>query len=164
SWTARIPLLSEIANLAVHKVVQFLRMWQYIAYAKIPGDYLEFGVYKGTSFELSMRAAAKFIEKQTPRAPRFFAFDSFEGLSEPDPKSDGSVFSKGEYSATEASFQKTIRKARKGWEVITVKGFYDVSLTDEVKKTHALRRAALVTIDCDLYQPTLAALRFVSPL
>lgn len=164
SFIVRFPFLSEVANMVTWKVLQFLRMWQYTAYAKIPGDYLEFGVFKGASFELSLRAASKFIDKGQPHSPRFFAFDSFEGLSEPDPKWDGTVFVKGEQSATQNKFLKTIKSARKGWQVLIVKGFYDKSLTSEVIQTHSMKKAAIVTIDCDLYQPSLTALRFVTPL
>lgn len=164
SLMVRIPLLSEMCNMVAGKVIQFLRMWQYVSFAKIPGDYLEFGVYKGASFELSLRAASKFMDKRCPESPRFFAFDSFMGLSEPDPQKDGTVFAKGDYTASEERFLRNIKSAARGWEVIRVKGFYDQSLTPEVIQKHSLKVAAFVTIDCDLYQPSLQALRFVTPL
>ena len=160
----RLPLLSEMANMVSWKVIQFLRMWQYVAFARIQGDYLEFGVFQGTSFALSLRAASKFMGKGQPDSPRFFAFDSFEGLSEPDPQKDGNVFSKGDYTSSEKRFLGNIRGAARGWEVITVKGFYDRSLNPEVVQKHSMKAAAFVTIDCDLYQPALQALRFVTPL
>ena len=49
-------------------------------------------------------------------------------------------------------------------DVILVPGFYNKSLTEEVKKKYQLRRAAIVHIDCDLYESTILVLTFVTDL
>ena len=48
--------------------------FQKVQSMQIDGDYLEFGVYQGTSFIL----AARMAEKHSLNAMRYFAFDSFE--------------------------------------------------------------------------------------
>jgi O-methyltransferase len=158
-----VPWVSDICS-AGDKVLAFSRAWQYLEIAKVRGDYLEFGVFRGTSFDLSLRSAAKFVRKGTENAPRFFAFDSFEGLPEPDPERDGDVFSKGEYSNTVDTFRKNTRRASRGWDVRIVPGFFDESLSDETIAEHDLVAAAFVNIDCDIYSSTLTALEFVTPL
>lgn len=41
-------------------------------------------------------------------------------------------------------------------------GFYDKVLTDELKKRLPIKRAAIVWIDCDLYNSTVPVLDFVT--
>lgn len=155
------PKLSEI-RLASDRTLAMLKAWHYIARARIEGDYLEFGVFDGSSFDMALRAASKFVARAG--SPRFFAFDSFEGLPAPDEQKDGRVFARGEYRSRKAQFLRTIRRSRAGWDVRIVEGFYDKTLTADVLTTHGMAKAAFVNIDCDLYQSTLDALRFVTPL
>ena len=160
----KIPFLGEGWWQVASKVMNFLRVWQYLALAKIAGDYLEFGVFKGASFKLSLEAASKYFKKGYSGSPRFFAFDSFEGLSPPHPDHDANVFHPGEYAVSQDIFFNHIRKAAKGWKVFTIPGFYEKSLTPEVYEKYALKTASFINIDCDVYSATLDVLRFVTPL
>lgn len=157
-----IPVIDDI-KMANQKLTSFLRVWRYLSLGKISGDYLEFGVLEGMSFELSLRAAAKNYSKTSPDSPRFFAFDSFEGLPVTD-NQDAPAFQQGDLRGSKHRFQKNIRKAAKGWDVIIIEGFYDETLTAALLKEHHLSKAAFVNIDCDLYSSTLQALNFVTPL
>ena len=159
----KIPKLSE-ARLASDRTLAFLKAWHYIARAKVEGDYLEFGVFEGLGFRLSLEASAKFRHMTEVAPPRFFAFDSFGGLPAPDSSRDNQVFAQGEYSASRQKFESTIRSARRGREVEIIPGFFDRSLTPELVSKHRLKKAAFVNIDCDLYSSTEEALRFVTPL
>jgi O-methyltransferase len=47
---------------------------------------------------------------------------------------------------------------------VTVPGMYDQSLVRAVKQQHQLRRAALILIDCDLYESTVPVLDFITDL
>jgi O-methyltransferase len=124
---------------------------------RLSGDYLEFGVYRGTSFILAASLAAR----NGLDAMRFFAFDSFEGL----PESEGKVFSHGQFACSEETFTQLITKAGVPMDrVEKVKGFYDLSLTSEAKRKYALTRAAIVHIDCDLYSSTKDVLAFIEDL
>jgi len=159
----KLPVLSEM-RLATDKVMAFLRVWHYLARAEVGGDYLEFGVFEGMSFELSLTAAAKFHRPGAPGAPRFFAFDAFSGLPPGDDTKDSRVWREGDYSASLATFKKHTARASKGWDVRIVPGWFEQSLTPELYAQHGLERAAFINIDCDLYAPTLAALDFCTPL
>jgi hypothetical protein len=48
--------------------------------------------------------------------------------------------------------------------VVTVPGLYDQSLVPAVKERHQLRRAALIMIDCNLYESTALILDFITDL
>ncbi|HKV40106.1 MAG TPA: TylF/MycF/NovP-related O-methyltransferase [Blastocatellia bacterium] len=159
----RFPKLSE-GRVGVSKVMEYLRVWHYVHHAKITGDYLEFGVFRGASFDLALRTAGKFFDKHSSSAPRFFAFDSFAGLPSLHGERDGDVFYKGEYESSLATFQRNIRRAAKGWKVQVVPGFYESSLTPAKRQELGLSAAAFVNIDCDLYSSTRSALSFITPL
>lgn len=157
-----IPKISEM-RLAVDKTMCFLRAWHYLYRAKISGDYFEFGVFEGVGFDLSLRAAHHFFNPKANNAPRFFAFDSFSGLPDPDKTRDGEVFYKGEYAAGIDKFKRGIKSSKKKWDIRIIPGFFSESLTTKLAQDHKIQSAAFVNIDCDLYPSTMDALRFVTP-
>lgn len=137
----------------------------YLYGAQIPGDYLEFGVYKGVTFAHACEIFSWYPEH---KHMRFFAFDSFEGL--PQPKGfdavDGytATFYEGQFSCSEKDFIENLRS--KGVDlarVRTVKGWFSESLTDEMAARHEIDKVAAAWIDCDLYESTVPILRFLTP-
>ena len=157
------PKLPEL-RIGNSKIFSFLRAWHYLEGAGVRGDYLEFGVFEGLGFRLAMRAAAKVLGTAGPFRPRFFAFDSFAGLPAADPERDAEVFEEGDYSAARKNFDKYTRGAARHWDVHVVTGFFSDSLKPELYEQYDLRRAAFVTIDCDLYPSTEQALDFRSEI
>ena len=155
----------------------------------VPGDYLEFGVFRGASFVTAYNAITSAVKdwgsqhraylaytdvqraeqaytQVTENDIRFFAFDSFDGLPEPvgidklEPR-----YSKGRYDCSEDEF-KTILRSRGVdlSQVITVPGFYEDSLTPAVKSQHQMKAATIVMVDCDLYESTKIVLEFITSL
>lgn len=126
--------------------------------AGAPGDYLEFGVYRGTSFVTAWKAArARRLDGM-----RFFAFDSFQGL--PEGEGDGR-FRQGDFVSDAELFRRVVDRAGVDLErVRVVEGLYDETLTAETKRRHDLRRAAVVHVDCDLYSSAVRVLDFVEDL
>jgi O-methyltransferase len=101
--------------------------------------------------------------QETPQ-PRFFAFDSFAGLPQA-PGAHHSDYAPGSYACSEQQFVRNIQ--RRGVDlkdVVVVPGLYDQTLTRETKERYGLRRAALVMIDCDLYESTVPVLEFLTDL
>ena len=151
----------------------------FAAWNQIEGDYLEFGVFRGDSLAaafLAMESERQQVIRHAESAtdddyqrwqkspPRYFAFDSFEGLP-PGVAARQVDYAAGSYSASESFFRSNI--AQQGVDlsrVISVPGFYDQSLTPEVKKKHELKQAALVMIDCDLYESTVPVLDFLTSI
>jgi hypothetical protein len=149
----------------------------FIAFNQIEGDYLEFGVFRGASFVdafQSIERNRKVVLQSIPRnkynaqwfdhPPRYFAFDSFAGL--PGGMAERQAdYHEGAYACSEDQFRSNVASGGVDLgRVITVPGLYDVSLTTEVKVDHGLRRAAMVMIDCDLYESTVPVLSFITDL
>lgn len=158
-----LPLSKWVFSLSralVYKDVRAEGFEQAVKYVKdhnVKGDYLEFGVNRGSSFI----AFYHLFEKFGITGHRYFAFDSFQGL----PESEGAAFTKGEFEFPEKLFLKRIKKAgvdlgRLG----IIKGFYNQSLTEAAKKTHQLNKASIIHVDCDLYVSTVDVLRFCESL
>ncbi len=129
------------------------------AIAKSPGphDYLEFGVFRGTTlisaYQISTRLGLKL---------HFFAFDSFEGL----PSAEGGIFNKSDFAYPQHLFKKFVTKAGVPPQCVsTIPGFYDKSLTPELYQTLGLTRGIhCIHIDCDIYESTKTALEWLTPL
>jgi hypothetical protein len=135
----------------------------YLAGAHVPGDYLEFGVYRGDTF----RHAYEVLSRSFP-AMRFFAFDSFEGLPEPSgvDAREGYTgnFSRGEFACDEKEFMEGLRAARADvGRVVTVKGWFADTLKPGPDRGYGIDKAAFAWIDCDLYESTVPVLDFLAP-
>jgi hypothetical protein len=124
-----------------------------------PGDYLEFGVYKGRSFIHAYQQA-----QLCNLDMHFYAFDSFQGLPEvKGSDKDCAGLEKGDYACDEASFKKTLVDNNVDLSAVTVvPGFYRETLNEKTKKALDLRRAAIVWIDCDIYESTKPVLEFIT--
>ncbi len=148
---------------------------QFVTYNDIPGDYLEFGVFGGTSFANTYRYCKRFSEGYRQRnritdippiRRRFFAFDSFEGLP-PVEQSQLPLHWRGDgaMSYKQSKFVENIQAAGVDLnDVVIVPGFYDRSLTEKLRQKHALTAAAIVNVDCDLYESTVPVLDFIRPI
>lgn len=132
-----------------------------IAFAAAPeGDYLEFGVYRGTSIITADRMRRRFGLD----GMRLFAFDSFAGLPEfgqddfPDWRPLPYV--RGHFAFAQEAFMRYVTKAGADpkW-IVPVAGFYE-----DIDSVDGLERAAIVHIDCDLYSSTQEVLRVIEPL
>jgi len=123
------------------------------------GDYLEFGVYEGKSFIYAYKLA-----EQMGLEMHFYAFDSFEGLPLVRGRdAEYGTFEQGQYACDEARFRQNLKKAGVDMSRVTiVPGFYDQVLNSETKSRLRIKRAAVVFIDCDLYESTVSVLRFIS--
>jgi hypothetical protein len=141
---------------AVHQIAE------YLISAQLPGDYAEFGVYKGTTFAHAYKMIAPFFEHMN-----FVAFDSFEGLPAPEgvDADDGysSNFHEREFSCSEEEFLENIKAAGVDLSrVQTVKGWFDKTLVPPDTKVHGLDRVAAAWIDCDLYKSTVPVLAYLT--
>ncbi|OEU50024.1 MAG: hypothetical protein BA861_00210 [Desulfobacterales bacterium S3730MH5] len=110
----------------------------------LEGDTAECGAYKGASSFLICRRIAGQQKKH-------HVFDSFEGLSVPRPE-DGSYWGKGNLATSEALIRENLKEFdfvvyHKGW---IPEKFQEVSVME----------FCFVHLDVDLFQPTLASLRF----
>lgn len=122
------------------------------------GDYLEFGVSRGTSYACVYHA----LRQTGVNDARLIGFDLFEGFPK---EAARQGWEPGAAASTVSATTRYLRK--KGvptHAMIFVKGWYKDSLTPETKARLSLSKASLVMIDCDLYTSSCDALSFCAPL
>ena len=125
------------------------------------GDYLEFGVFNGSSISSMYLTAKKFDLKSM----RFFGFDAFEGLPAGSEKEDDGVWKKGFYACSFEKMQQCLKRKNIDPENITwIKGWYNKTLNYKTVKKYNLRNIGVVFIDCDTYSSSKAVLNFLAPL
>jgi tetratricopeptide (TPR) repeat protein len=122
---------------------------------EIPGDIVEFGIFEGWWIDFLWNATENIGLKR-----RVYGFDSFEGLSEPDPKHDLDFWKKGQYACSFEQVEKNVQALTRP-RIKLVKGFFEKSLrgADAV----LAEQFCYVRIDCDIYQPALDCLRYLGP-
>lgn len=136
---------------------------RFVAGNRVGGSYLEFGVWRGSTF-------AQFYH--TFRRHRLtmpmYAFDSFQGLPEPagvDALDGYERFRAGQFGCSALEF---VAELRGRWVPETaytmVAGFYEDTLRPELYDKLGIEGAALVWIDSVLYESARCVLEFIAPL
>jgi hypothetical protein len=137
--------------------------FDYIKDQNIIGDYFEFGTHKFRTFYM----AYKFSEIYTIESMNFNLFDSFQGL----PTSEyhkSSKLSQGNLKSSRDELLVFIQKNKFDLNKIRIfEGFYN-SIPEhkeyqDLIKNKLNNRAALVCVDCNLYDSYLEALNLVLP-
>jgi O-methyltransferase len=122
------------------------------------GDYLEFGVSRGTS----MACVYHVLQAKGLGDVRLVGFDSFKGLP---PEAADEGWEPGIYSSTAAATRRYLRERGVDLDRVTlVKGWFRDSLNEATKRRLRLRKASLIMVDCDIYAATREVLAFVLPL
>ncbi len=154
---------------------------RFVCWNQIPGDYLEFGCGSGRTFvesyhhfrrtRASVAAELSASDRTTFELarPRFFAFDSFEGLPDVTGVDQHPYrplhWKKAEYAFSVAEFKRTLqREDVAASDVRIVDGWFGRTLSGATKTTHQLSRAALVHVDCDYYESATLVLEFITDL
>jgi O-methyltransferase len=122
----------------------------------VRGDYFEFGLWRGRTFRYAHRMKGRYgLTKMM-----LWGFDSFQGLPETSEKKDN-IWLKGQYSNSEEGLRRALKRAGfRDSEFELIAGFYSESLNEELHRRMNGRVAAVVYVDCDLYESTRDALRF----
>ena len=126
------------------------------------GDYLEFGVYAGSS----LGCMHDVVQERRLENVRLFGFDSFEGL--PDTTGDNTAplteWQAGDFAMPIEATRRNLTDKGVDWDrVRLVKGFYDDTLAKGPSE-YGIRKAGVIMLDCDLYSSTRTALEFCEPL
>ncbi len=122
------------------------------------GDYLEFGVFNGTSLSCMYRAT----EDLNLGDMRLFGFDSFEGLPE---SSAVDEWHPGSYQIDYEYARHWLTQRGIDWSrVFLIKGWFSDTLNQTLINKHQIAKASVIMFDCDAYQSTREALEFCAPL
>ena len=127
------------------------RLWVLHQYAstlsEVEGDYVEFGVFQGDS--------ARVLLASNPR-PRYWGFDSFEGLSRPTPSVDGNYWRAGDLSSSYSAVVSQLSEW--GDRVRLIRGW----IPDVFQSADVPSLVRVAHIDVDLYEPTAASIEFAA--
>jgi hypothetical protein len=134
------------------------------------GNYYEFGLLRGTSFlraYKTLTTLAKDLGYSSAKAMGvgLYGFDSFEGLPEPGEIGSSSRMAKGAMAYGQDLFIKTMDTEglqKENYQLIN--GFYEESLTAELRKSLEDHKPSLVMMDCDFYSSTKTVLEWIRPL
>ena len=121
---------------------------------RIAGDIVEFGIFEGWWID--------FLWSTTQRLGllrRVYGFDSFAGLSEPDPEHDDTFWKKGQYACGYEQVARNVRAAERR-RIKLVPGFFEKSLRGA--EAQLAPEFCYARIDCDLYRPALECLTYLS--
>jgi hypothetical protein len=113
------------------------------------GCYFEFGCYGANTMRLAWKHTRHLFDWT------YVAFDSFEGLPEIGEIDRQNIWAKGKLAMPEEEFRRLCRVPEN--RLIAVKGFYKDSLTPALRLPG---KAAMIYIDCDLYESTVPVLEF----
>ena len=122
----------------------------------VPGYYFEFGCNEANTFRKAWSCFEHLFDLH------YVGFDSFEGLPEIAPVDQQQIWGKGKLAFAEDEFiRRAVKHGIPREKMTTVKGFYDRSLTEELKTKFLPTKAAVIYVDCDLYVSTVPVLDWV---
>lgn len=160
SWLVH-RVLEVLDRRTENRMTEYGMLAQAFEFAKInqiAGDYFEFGLWRGKTFLYAHKLKRRY---QLPNVV-LRGFDSFAGLPEHERSKDG-VWTAGQFACSEPEFRKILERAGvQDKEYSLVKGFYEQSLNAALDAELGRAKAAVVYIDCDLYESTVVVLDFVA--
>lgn len=119
------------------------------------GYYMEFGCHSGMTMRLAWKHFRWLVDLE------YLAFDSFEGLPEIGEIDRMAIWSAGRLKTDEGLFVDLVTSAGMPRDKLqTVKGFYNDSLTPELTARLLPTKAAVIYVDCDLYESAVPVLEF----
>lgn len=151
-WARRVytPFATQQREYIFMSIVRFLHINR-----PITGYYMEFGSHGANTMRMAWDCFHHFLNLD------YIAFDSFKGLPEISSIDRQQIWEKGKLCTEEKKFISLCK--RHGMDITqlrTVPGFYDQSLTHELRETLSKKKAAVIYIDCDLYTSTIPVLEF----
>ena len=148
-------VIHNLEKYYIIKKIHFLSLME-----DMKGDYLEFGVFKGSSFCHSIRCFKKL--KKTNHVisdTNFYGFDSFSGFGKLK-DNDIHPFYKDENFRTDFSkVEKRIKKVAGHINTILIPGFFKDSLKDG-PSSMGIKKVRIIFIDCDTFEASNMALSF----
>lgn len=158
--------ISRINPAIIHNIEKYhaLKKVHYlVAIENLPGDYLEFGVYTGSSFSHSMRCYRRSKKLVADRNKmKFIGFDSFEGFGDLAEDDQHPFYVDSNFTTSYVQVNKRSRKAAKGNEYRLVKGFFEVTAGKVPPSEYGVEKAAILFIDSDTYSSADVAFKFCS--
>ncbi|MEI7993359.1 MAG: TylF/MycF/NovP-related O-methyltransferase [Methylococcaceae bacterium] len=160
-------LIAGVNPAIVHNLEKYhtLKKVHYLsAIEDVEGDYLEFGVFTGSSFCHSVRCC-KQLAKLNPKTlnTKFYGFDSFSGFGELNEGDKHPFYTDENFTTSLPAVNNRVRRVT-GSNIIfkLIPGFFSESLKDGAKNL-GIEKSKIIFIDSDTYSSANEALTFSLP-
>tara|TARA_B100001758_G_C18299012_1_gene551294 strand:- start:407 stop:1120 length:714 start_codon:yes stop_codon:yes gene_type:complete len=165
NWASVI--ISKINPAIIHNLQKYsaLKKVHYLsAIEEIKGDYLEFGVFTGSSFCHSIRCCRSLL-KYNPdlKNTNFYGFDSFEGFGKLENHESHPFYTDQNFKTNYEHVYNRVKKASKGFNFKLIKGFFSDSLKDGPLSL-GIKYARIIFIDSDTYSSANDAFNFLTSI
>jgi len=164
SWAS--SLLAGINPAIIHNIEKYyvLKKVHYLsAIEHIDGDYLEFGVFTGSSFCHSIRCCKKLL-KLNPNLikTKFYGFDSFVGFGALEKGDEHPFYTDENFATSLTTVNKRVKKVSGSFEFQLIPGFFNDSLKSGAQAL-GIKKSSVIFIDSDTYSSARDALQFCAP-
>ena len=134
------------------------------AIEEIEGDYLEFGVFTGSSFCHSIRCNRKlsYLNPST-LSTKFFGFDSFQGFGEIEEDDKHSFYTDENFDTDFVKVKNRVAKVAKNTNFELIPGFFKNTLSNGPSSL-GIKKARIIFVDSDTYSSSSEALIFCQSL
>jgi hypothetical protein len=161
SWfIIRIPAVAE-HNIGKYGAIK--KAFYLTGLEQLEGDYLEFGVFTGSSFVCALRAH-KTLRYLGNIETSFYGFDSFVGFGEVSENDTHPFYQDSTFSVHEERVVGNILKKAGNIPVNIISGYFEETLQGKTAGSLGVKKARVVLIDCDLKDPTRLSLNFILPV
>ncbi len=159
-------LIAGVNPAIVHNLEKYhsLKKVHYLsAIEDVEGDYLEFGVFTGSSFCHSIRCCKK-LARLNPKTlnTKFYGFDSFAGFGTLAEDDKHSFYTDDNFATSLPTVSRRVQRVAGEIKFQLVSGFFSDSLKDGAKQL-GIEKSRVIFIDSDTYSSANEALIFCIP-
>ena len=158
-----VSIIPPYLENSLAKYLALKKAFYITAHDKTPGNYLEFGVFTGSSFNFAIKANKKIEKIFGELNCEFIGFDSFKGFGDISKEDQNPSFQNRTVYVNEKKVINNIEKLAKGQKFRLIKGFYQETIKDKTTDDLKIDKSRVVMIDCDLKESTNLALEFIRP-
>ena len=170
----RLNFLQDLASVFIANIIPEVihNLEKYMAIKKvhhlsaieeIKGDYLEFGVFTGSSFCHSIRCVKKDTKIYSSiSSTRFYGFDSFQGFGELPDSDKHPTYKDENFGSSYEKVDSRVRRTAKEMDYQLIKGFFSETLAPGAE-SYGIKKSRIIFIDSDTYTSAIDALLFVLP-
>jgi O-methyltransferase len=129
----------------------------------VEGDYLEFGVFTGSSFCHSIRCCKKLVRLNSKtRNTKFYGFDSFAGFGDLKEGDKHPFYTDENFATSLAAVNSRVLRVAAGRQFKLIPGFFSDSLKNGAGQL-GIEKSRIIFIDSDTYSSANEALTFCIP-
>jgi O-methyltransferase len=160
--------ISSISPVLLHNLGKYFALkkaFYLTALENLEGDYLEFGVFTGSSFACALQCSKRPGIKDAHKRMRFFGFDSFEGFGDLSEIDQHPFYKDLNFRTNYENVNRRLIKTagNRRTNVVLTKGFFNETLHQGPQK-YGIKKASVILIDNDTYSAALDCLIFCTEI